>query len=230
MKGDDVNPNDDMKYEDVASTLRQLQQVKAPAGFEADLMRRINSESLSEERSFWQNIFIPSRLVPAAALAVTALLLIFVLNNNGVTPDNPLLTAPRERGDVALSANADNLSKSSTSSSLSTSGRPADRDEAISPGQSSSLQKDKGSTDQPVQKSTAKREGFSPSAVAAPGGRSVNNDMFITANFTPGRITDYPVNKAGLNFRQVNLSNEQKIQLNRLKQKLESMFNARARQ
>ena len=219
MKGDDVNPNDDMEYQEVINTLRQLQQVKAPAGFETDLMRKINSESLPEERSFWQNIFVPSRLVPAAALAITALLLIFVLNSTGVTPDNPLLTAPRERGDVSTAL-----------SSESTSGRLADRDEAMSSGQTSSLQKDKGNADQPVQKSTEKREGFSPSTGAFPGGRSVNNDRFITANFTSGRITDYPVNKAGLNFRQVNLSNAQKIQLNQLKQRLESMFNSRGRQ
>ncbi len=62
MKGDDVNPNDDMKYQDVINTLGQLQQVKAPAGFEADLMRRINAESFPEEKTFWQNIFAPSRL------------------------------------------------------------------------------------------------------------------------------------------------------------------------
>ncbi len=222
MKGDDVNPNDDMKYQDVINTLKQLQQVKAPAGFESDLMRRINSESFPGERTFWQNIFAPSRLVPAAALAVTALILIFVLNTTGITPDNPLLTAPRERGDVTLSTTTDNLSASSTSGRLS--------DEAMSSEKSSGLQKDKGTADQPVQKTAARKEGVSPSTGSGLARHSTNNDRFITANFTSGRITDYPVNKAGLNFRQVNLSNEQKMQLNQLKQRLELMFNSRGRQ
>ncbi len=215
-----MNPNDDMKYQDVINTLGQLQQVKAPAGFEADLMRRINSESIPEKRTFWQNIFIPSRLVPAAALAVTALLLIFVLNNNGVTPDNPLLTAPRERGNVTLSAKTDNISGAQKS---------APRDEALS-SEASGIQKDKGTSDKSVQKTTTRKEGYTPSRGASLAGRSGNNDRFITANFTSGRITDYPVNKAGLNFRQINLSNEQKLQLNQLKQKLELMFHTRNRQ
>jgi hypothetical protein len=215
-----VNPNDDMKYQDVINTLRQLQQVKAPAGFEADLMRRINSESFPEERTFWQNIFAPSRLVPAAALAVTALLLIFVLNTTGVTPDNPLLTAPRERGDITLSAKTDNLSAAQKS---------VERDEAVSSEQTSGIQKDKGTADQQVQKSAERKEGNSPMTGSSLAGRSGNNERFITANFTSGRITDYPVNKAGLNFRQVNLSNEQKMQLNQLKQKLESMFHSKSR-
>jgi hypothetical protein len=216
-----VNPNDDMKYQDVVNTLSQLQQVKAPAGFEADLMRRINSESFSEERTFWQNIFAPSRLVPAGALAVTALILIFVLNTTGVTPDNPLLTAPRERSDVTFSAKTDNLLKSQNT---------AERDEVSSSGQTSGIQKDKGTADQPVQRSNAKNEGFSPSSGTSLAARSGNGDRFITANFTSGRITDYPVNKAGLNFRQVNLSNEQKMQLDQLKERLELMFNSRERQ
>ncbi len=216
-----MNPNDDLKYQDVINTLRQLQQVKAPAGFESDLMRSINSESVQEEKKFWQNIFIPSRLVPAAALAVTALLLIFMLNNNGIAPDNPLLTAPRERGDVTVSAKTNNLSRSQSLT---------ERDEAASSEQTSGIQKDKGNNDQPVQKSTVKREGFTPSSGSDLAGGSVYNDRFITANFTSGSITDYPVNKAGLNFRQVNLSNEQKMQLNLLKERLESLFNTRTKQ
>ncbi len=215
-----MNPNDDMKYQDVINTLRQLRQVKAPAGFETDLMRRINSESFPEERTFWQNIFAPSRLVPAAALAVTALILIFVLNTTGVTPDNPLLTAPRERGDITLSAKTDNLSAAQKS---------VERDEAVSSEQTSGIQKDKGTADQQVQRSAERKESNSPITGSSLAGRSGNNERFITANFTSGRITDYPVNKAGLNFRQVNLSNEQKIQLNQLKQKLESMFHSKSR-
>lgn len=220
MKGDDVNPNDDMKYQDVINTLSQLQQVKAPAGFEADLMRKINSESFPEEKTFWQNIFAPSRLVPAGALAVTALILIFLLDTTGVGPGDPLLTAPRERGDVTLSAKADNLSAAQKS---------VERDEAVSSEQTSGIQKDKGIAEQPANRSTAGKEGYPLPAGRSLAGRSGNNDRFITAKFTSGRIADYPVNKAGLNFRQVNLSNEQKTQLNELKQKLETTFNSEGR-
>ena len=50
--------NDEKKYEDVIKALKGLQEVKAPANFEADLQRRINSENISKEekKSFWQNM------------------------------------------------------------------------------------------------------------------------------------------------------------------------------
>ena len=102
-----MNPNEEQNFKDVINTLEQLQQVKAPAGFEADLMRRINSEKFREEKTFWQNILIPSRLIPAAALAITAILLIFVLNDASVTQDNPLFAAPRERSDLTQQVKTD---------------------------------------------------------------------------------------------------------------------------
>ncbi len=219
MKGDDVNPNDDLKYQDVIDTLRQLKQVKAPAGFESDLMRSINVEFIPEEKKFWQDIFIPSRLVPAAALVVTSLLLIFVLNNNGVNSDNPLLTAPRERGDVSVSAKTNNLTRTQ---------KPNNKEEALSSGQSSGIQKDNGSADQPIQNSTAKKQEFTSTGTSL-ARNTIQNDRFITAAVTSGKITDYPVNKAGLNFRQVNLSNEQKMKVNQLKEKMERMFDTSGR-
>ena len=38
-----ANNKDDIKYANLIGTLKQLQKVKAPNYFEADLMRRINS-------------------------------------------------------------------------------------------------------------------------------------------------------------------------------------------
>ena len=80
-----MNLNEDMEFRNVINLLKQLQQVKAPSKFEADLMRRINSEKFSSQNTFWQTIFIPSRMIPAAALAVTVVLLVIVLNNTAVT-------------------------------------------------------------------------------------------------------------------------------------------------
>jgi hypothetical protein len=216
-----VNTNDDMKYRDLINTLKQLQEVKAPAGFETGLMRKINSGRFREEKSIWQKAFLPSRLIPTAALAVTAILLIFVLNNTGVTQDNPLLTAPRERKDVTLSVKTDKLSRQE---------KPAAGDEAASSKEISGIQKDKGVQNNLAERPVQKTEGISLSPKANITAGTVEDDRFITADFTSGRIADYPVNKAGLNFRQVNLSNEQKLELNKLKEKLETMFRDKGKQ
>lgn len=229
--------NDDMRYQDVINTLKQMQQVKAPSGFEGDLMRKIKSGQVPEAKTFWQNIIIPSRLIPSAALALTAILLIFVLNNNGITQENPLLTAPREREDLTRGTKisyAPPETKSVTS------------DKINAAPEISEIQKDAGNEIQnkPVEKTLSEKEDFSPSATGkisevredySPSvkgkisGGTAGTSRIIRAKTASGRITDYPVDKAGLNFRQINLSNEQKIELDQLKQKLDSTFNTRSK-
>ncbi|MCW9066623.1 MAG: hypothetical protein OQJ78_10030 [Ignavibacteriaceae bacterium] len=94
--------NDEKKYEDVINALKGLQEVKAPANFEADLQRRINSEKFSreEKKSFWQNIFVPAKLIPSLGLVAAAVVIFFVVDTNSEEMDNPFLIEPRVREDV----------------------------------------------------------------------------------------------------------------------------------
>lgn len=94
--------NDEKKYEDVINALKGLQEVKAPANFEADLLRRINSEKFSKEekKSFWQNIFVPAKLIPSLGLVAAAVVIFFVVDTNSEEMDNPFLIEPRVREDV----------------------------------------------------------------------------------------------------------------------------------
>ena len=93
-----VNKNDE-KYKDVTSSLKGLQKVNAPTNFEANLMRRINSPEPEKKESFLERFLVPSRLIPATALAVSAVILLFVFNTNSNNED-PLLTNPRVRTDI----------------------------------------------------------------------------------------------------------------------------------
>lgn len=94
--------NDEKKYEDVIKALNGLQEVKAPANFEADLQRRINSEKFSkqEKKSFWQNIFVPAKLIPSLGLVAASIVIFFVVETNSEEMDNPFLIEPRLREDV----------------------------------------------------------------------------------------------------------------------------------
>ena len=94
--------DDDKKYNDVIKTLNQLQEVKAPANFEAELMRKINSERYREkkEQSIWSKFFIPSRLIPSAGLAAAAILVFFVVTLNPEELEDPLIMEPRVRKDI----------------------------------------------------------------------------------------------------------------------------------
>ena len=103
--------NDEKKYEEVIKALKELKQVEAPENFEADLQRRINSEKYSKEdkKSFWQNIFVPSRLIPSLGLIATAVVIFFVVETNSEEIDNPFLIEPRVREDVFVITEFDDL-------------------------------------------------------------------------------------------------------------------------
>ena len=105
--------NDEKKYEDVIKALKGLQEVKAPANFEADLQRRINSEKFSKEekKSFWENIFVPSRLIPSLGLVAVSVVIFFVVDTNPEEVDNPFLIEPRVREDVFAVADYIELEK-----------------------------------------------------------------------------------------------------------------------
>jgi hypothetical protein len=94
--------NDEKKYEDVIKVLKGLHEVKAPENFEADLQRKINSEKFSKEekKSFWQNIFLPSRLIPSLGVIATAIVIFFVVDSNSEEMDDPFLIEPRVREDI----------------------------------------------------------------------------------------------------------------------------------
>jgi len=103
--------NDEKKYEEVIKALKELKQVEAPENFESDLQRRINSEKYpkDEKKNFWQNIFVPSRLIPSLGLIATAVVIFFVVETNSEEMDNPFLIEPRVREDVFVITEFDDL-------------------------------------------------------------------------------------------------------------------------
>ena len=94
--------NEEKKYEDVIKALKGLKKVNAPENFEADLKRRINSEKFSkkERKSFWENIFVPAKLIPSLGLVAAAVIIFFVVETNSEEMDNPFLIEPRVREDI----------------------------------------------------------------------------------------------------------------------------------
>ena len=94
--------DDDKKYSDLIKTLNQLQEVKAPADFEAELMRKINSEKykVKDLQNIWGKFFLPSRLIPSAGLAAAAVIVFFVVTLNPEELEDPLQMEPRVREDI----------------------------------------------------------------------------------------------------------------------------------
>jgi hypothetical protein len=174
--------DDELRYKNVIDALKGLQGVKAPKNFEADLMRRINSEKFEEKRqSFWEKMFLPSRLVPSAGLAVAAVLLLFVININSDEVENPLLMEPKVREDMIEAKDVSDI--------------PITVQEEI-PGETRL-----GSADSNIAEFRDE--------VSVNGSRESKTNSFAATGFA--------IDKEGLNFRQVNLSEEEKQRLNELK-------------
>lgn len=222
-----MNLNDDVKYRDLINTLNRLQKVKAPESFGGELMRKINSGKIGEEKTFWQKLILPSRLIPSAALAVTAIVLIFVLNNNGITQDNPLLAPPRKIPEAPKTEQISNTVPEV---------KAVRKDRVSSEMKKTEVQRSNDKLEEGISlETTAPVDESSKPSVAGnlqdnAAGNGVHNagrtGRIIPAGLAVGRASDSPVSKTGLNFRQIKISNEQKIELDKMKQKLDSTFNA----
>lgn len=94
---------EEKQYESVTNLLSGLKKISVPPNFDADLMRRINSEKYKNVEPWWKSILNPRKLVPSAALALTTIAVLFVLDTNQTDTENPLLMKPRLREDVTVS-------------------------------------------------------------------------------------------------------------------------------
>jgi hypothetical protein len=209
---------DDIKYRDVIKMLKGLPGVNAPKNFETMLMSRIKAGKTEAPLSLWERIFLPSRLIPSAALAVTAVIILFVMNINSDEIENPLLVEPRVREDIyantrdisfedkysspvpkTLEKNkANEIKKEEKSKSLFF-------DEIESDAEKSLITEDTNIIELDIEELLSKRNkaGFSMES-------SVMAVSFI--------------DKKGLNFKQINLNEEERIALNQLKERMKSLF------
>ena len=94
---------DEERYINIINVLKQLPKVTAPPNFESDLMRRINSQNFKENLKvrWWNKLFLPSRLIPAAAFVLSIVAVFYFLNFNTVERENPFLAKPKIRTTVS---------------------------------------------------------------------------------------------------------------------------------
>jgi len=70
---------DDNKYEKITKLLKELPKIDAPSNFETELSRRMKQGEKEKEKESWFNkIFLP-KLIPSAALVLTAVIIILLL-------------------------------------------------------------------------------------------------------------------------------------------------------
>jgi len=234
----DKMKNDEKKYEDVIKALKGLKEVKAPANFEADLQRRINSEKFSKEekKSFWENIFVPSRLIPSLGLVAVSVVIFFVVDTNPEEVDNPFLIEPRVREDVFAVADYTELEKKQDELSKE---RSLKKEEpAIEQGKDDSQLKSSEDKMISAREKSAELEGLMDEKDAAKdqstiaGANMAVDSILAPINESPQptvpaevgteMVTGQTITKEELNFRQVQLTEEEQKNVNELKMQVQS--------
>jgi hypothetical protein len=201
---------DDHQHDDVIQTLKGLKKVSAPANFEADLMRRINTEKYDEKKSFWWKFLLPSRLIPSAALVLSAIVVLFVINTNSGAEENPLLIPPKIREDVVASSNVQK--------DLEKSIQPKVKKEEVAKPRTEKKVTPQINNDVPALANndiTPQDSGISNLGITITG----NNPGTNYGNPSIVSFGNRPINKRGLNYMQRNLTPQEKAQLQLLKKR-----------
>jgi hypothetical protein len=230
--------NDEKKYADIIKALKSLKEVKAPANFEADLQRRINREKISKEekKSFWQNIFVPARLIPSLGLVAAAVVIFFVVETSSEEMDNPFLIEPRVREDVfavtdfdEVEKKQDELSKQKsqkkeepTEERRKTETRSKSSDDKMTlsenetePGRMLTDEKDLARDQYILKDDLAAAESTETTVTESP------QPTVLTETGTD-MVTGQTITKDELNFRQIQLTEEQRRAVNELRNQVQS--------
>ncbi len=244
--------NDEKKYEDMIKALKSLQEVKAPVNFEADLQRRINSEKFSKEekKSFWQNIFVPAKLIPSLGLVAASVVIFFVVETNSEEMDNPFLIEPRVREDIFVITDYEEFEEKHEEVSKENSlkkDEPVKKNEPILENRKDES-KLKSSEDKMItgrekpgeseglldEKDVARDQDLSTGVYAT--AESTITDSLSTTQPTAATVTSSDlvtgqvITKEELNFRQVQLNAEQQRAVNELKTQVQSLDNVKKSQ
>jgi hypothetical protein len=99
----------------VTRLLKDLPKVNAPSSFENELLKRINQGERTSEIESWFNKILSPKLVPSAALAVTAVIILFLLKGNSSDAEDPFQVMPKMRSEEQLGNVPDKVSTDETS-------------------------------------------------------------------------------------------------------------------
>ena len=227
------------KYEKLIKDLNNLQRVKAPVNFEADLKRKLNTGKYQkEEKSFWGRIFLPSRLIPSLGLATAAVVVLLVVNINSEEMDNPFLIEPRLREDIIAVTDYDSFEEKTQDLKKE---RPVSRRDKVMDEKMKSSDKpetterqiitgreENPETDLMVEQPPVVTEGGVGELESAPPESTLAEltDEVESLESTSEMATGLAITKEELNFRQVQLSEEEQQEVNELRNKVQSIQNA----
>ena len=94
--------DEEKKYDKLIKDLKKLPKINSPQNFETNLWRKINSSERNKKESFWSKIFTPGKLIPAAAVLASAVIIFFLVDVKSGETVNPLNLHPGLKEDLII--------------------------------------------------------------------------------------------------------------------------------
>ena len=195
---------DDNEFEKIKRLLKDLPKVDAPSNFENELSRRINQgEQTKEKESWFDKVFSP-KLVPSAALAVTAVIILFLLKGNVSDVEDPFQVMPKLREEQNLKQ--DQLGTGSDKIIAEETNNPSKRE------------KSNGRTSNESESRNNFHDGDSNIIeISSFGNTSIERISVTASNYLPDQAI---IVSGGLNYKVVRVGGEERKMIEMLRKKI----------
>lgn len=226
-----MNTNDENKFKELIDDLKNLPKVEAPVNFESKLWNKIEAGEEKPKEKFWQKLFLPSRLAPATVAIATALVVFFMVNTNSEEMEDPFTIEPRLRQDI-IEVNDSELEIMDKLKETQKTERVEKKklSDELSVRSKNEIQPEVSEKDEAIRRDEtpkgSEKSGLISDERALSESIMTEGEMGLTApspmqTETQEEIYAAPITKEELNFRQINLSVEEKQQVEQLKQKMQ---------
>ncbi len=231
--------NEEETNKKLLDDLKNLPKVQAPRNFETELWRKINSSETVKERSFLERFFSPGKLAQAAAVLASAVIIFFVIDGNSEVMEDPLNMEPRLRDDLVVLSVDDEIPTEIDTKSSGT------KENLMNRKKTKSEVKDEIQTQtKPITPQVTSEDNFVEGEQSVPSTNELKSSEILqdsniaeSDNNLSGGVMPAPVStslqeisKDNLNFMQRNLSNQEKIEVEQLKERIQSQKSAKTKQ
>jgi len=207
--------NDENKYDDLIKTLKELQQIKAPPNFEADLKRKLNEEKVGQKsKRSVKEFFVPSKLIPSFGIAGVVIIVFLIINLKTEDVENPLMMEPKVREDIFKVEDIDLLQAPDREQSARMDAN--EKKDIVDKKNKEQGREEMQSDNLPKSNILAESE-----TISTDSNLTDRNEITASDEYSSPRATGLAIRKSGLNFRQINPTKVEQEEIQNLKKNVQ---------
>ena len=207
--------NDENKYDDLIKTLKELQQIKAPPKFEADLKRKLNEEKVGQKsKRSVKEFFVPSKLIPSFGIAGVVIIVFLIINLKTEDVENPLMMEPKVREDIFKVEDIDLLQAPDREQSARMDAN--EKKDIVDKKNKEQGREGMQSDNLPKGNILAESE-----TISTDSNLTDRNEITASDEYSSPRATGLAIRKSGLNFRQINPTKVEQEEIQNLKKNVQ---------